>query len=83
MYPVIGDYANDLSCHSFRSAIPSALGKIIDPGGEEDTKDWGRWSSSAYLLYSRLKLDRKKAIFAKVIQALGLQASHLPSQPRN
>ncbi len=37
-------------------------------------KDWGHWSSSAYLLYSRLKLDRKKAIFAKVIQALGLPA---------
>ena len=33
MYPVIGDYANYLSCHSFRSAIPSALGKIIVPGG--------------------------------------------------
>jgi hypothetical protein len=83
MYPVLGEYANYLSCHSFRSAIPSALGKIIEPGGGEDTKDWGRWSSSAYLLYSRLKLDRKKAIFAKVIQALGLQASHQPSAPRS
>jgi hypothetical protein len=83
MYPVIGDYANYLSCHSFRSAIPSALGKIIEPGGGEDTKDWGRWSSSAYLLYSRLKLDRKKAIFAKVIQALGFQASLQPSLQRS
>jgi hypothetical protein len=33
-------------------------------------------------LYSRLKLDRKKAIFDKVILALGLQASlHTSQQP--
>jgi hypothetical protein len=31
MYPVLD--ANYLSCHSFRSVFPSALGKIIEPGG--------------------------------------------------
>jgi hypothetical protein len=82
LYPAIGEYANYLSCHSFRGAIPSALGKMLGKEGGEETKDWGRWSSSAYLLYSRLKLDRKKAIFDKVILALGLQASlHTSQQP--
>jgi hypothetical protein len=33
MYPVIGDYANYLSCHYFRSAIPSALGKMLGKEG--------------------------------------------------
>jgi hypothetical protein len=83
LYPVIGEYANYLSCHSFRGAIPSALGKMLGKDGGEETKDWGRWSSSAYLLYSRLKLDRKKAIFDKVILALGLQASLHTSQQLN
>jgi hypothetical protein len=41
MYPVIGDFANYLSCHSFRSAIPSALGKIIEPGGGGGHKGLG------------------------------------------
>jgi hypothetical protein len=82
LYPVIGEYANYLSCHSFRGAIPSALGKMLGKEGGEETKDWGKWSSSAYLLYSRLKLDRKKAIFEKVILALGLQANlHSSQQP--
>jgi len=58
--PLLGPVASHLKCHSFRSAIPSAIGKCPALAGEKETKGWGRWSSSAYLLYSRLKLDQKR-----------------------
>jgi len=77
--PLIGTDADSLSCHSFRGAIPSALGKCPDIS-KEDTQGWGRWSSSAYLLYSRLKIDQKRAIFSRISKVLGMQAGRLPSQ---
>jgi hypothetical protein len=33
-------------------------------------KGWGRWESAAYLSYTRLQLDKKKAIFKKIALAL-------------
>jgi hypothetical protein len=32
---------------------------------------WGRWSSSAYLLYTRLKLNQKLIIYAKNYKCAG------------
>jgi hypothetical protein len=82
MTPLLGPEASNLKCHSFRGAIPSAIGKCPALAGEKETKGWGRWSSSAYLLYSRLKLDQKRSIFQKILTILGLQASPQQSQPR-
>lgn len=73
LYPRIGPAAFDIACHSFRGAIPSAIGKCPEIGGETESKGWGRWTSSAYLLYSRLKYDQKRAIFSKIATILELQ----------
>jgi hypothetical protein len=78
--PVIGPSAFEFACHSFRGAIPSAVGKCPELGGEGLTKGWGRWSSSAYLLYSRLKLSQKRAIFAKITYILSSQGGPESSQ---
>jgi hypothetical protein len=64
--PLIGSEANCLSAHSFRAALPSAL--ATDPTSvlSTDLKLWGRWHSSSYSLYTRLKLDQRKSLFDKI-----------------
>lgn len=65
------DYKNDsISCHSFRAGIPSTLARFPDLASAEDVKKWGRWSSSCHETYSRLRIDQKRTIFAKIIAAL-------------
>jgi len=65
------DYKKDtISCHSFRAGIPSTLSRFPDMASAEDIKSWGRWSSSCYQTYSRLKLDQKREIFRKIAAAL-------------
>lgn len=81
LFPVLGNVAFEFACHSFRSAIPSAIGKSPDLGGEGITKGWGRWSSSAYLLYSRLKISQKREIFRKISEILSLQGGRPASPP--
>ena len=63
-----------LGSHSMRAAIPSALAKFPRLANSEDIKGWGRWDSACYMRYTRLKLDRKRAIFSKISSALLPQA---------
>ena len=65
------DYKKDgVFCHSFRASVASTLARFPDLASSEEVKGWGRWDSSCYLRYSRLKLDRKRQIFGKIAHAL-------------
>ncbi len=59
----MGDSAKEYSGHSFRAAIASALAENTTLASDTDIKKWGRWSSEAYMIYTRLKLEQKRAIF--------------------
>ena len=72
--PHLGNDAQHFSSHSMRAAIPSALAKFPRLANSEDIKGWGRWDSACYMRYTRLKLDRKRAIFSKISSALLPQA---------
>ena len=62
----LGSAASQLSSHSLRAAIPSALAKKPELQNSADIKGWGRWDSDCYSRYTRLHLERKKAIFGKI-----------------
>ena len=64
--PHLGSAASQLSSHSLRAAIPSALAKKPELQNSADIKGWGRWDSDCYSRYTRLHLERKKAIFGKI-----------------
>jgi hypothetical protein len=70
LQPIIGEHAQLISGHSFRAALPSAMAN--DPIATKDTdiKQWGRWSSDSYLLYTRLKLKQKETLFKKIVDVL-------------
>jgi hypothetical protein len=73
--PLIGSEADCLSAHSFRAALPSAL--ATDPTAvlSTDLKLWGRWHSSSYSLYTRLKFDQRKSLFDKICFVLNKSQS--------
>ena len=62
----LGSAANQISSHSLRAAIPSALAKNPELQNSADIKGWGRWDSDCYARYTRLQLERKRAIFGKI-----------------
>ena len=66
----IGESADEISGHSFRAGIPAVMAKFPDMTSRDDVIGWGRWKSNAHLLYTRLKLAQKFAIFQKIIAAL-------------
>ena len=68
--PIIGNAANDISGHSFRAGIPSAMANCPEILNKYDIQSWGRWSSDSYLSYTRLKLGQKKQIFEKIVRVL-------------
>jgi integrase len=68
--PFLGEAAKSISGHSFRAALASALASRPDLATSDDVRNWGRWSSSSFLLYTRLKLNQKRVIFNKVISVL-------------
>jgi hypothetical protein len=70
LQPLIGDTAGQITGHSFRAALPSALASCPEIASQNDISQWGRWSSDSYLLYTRLKTRQKRLIFAKIISAL-------------
>jgi hypothetical protein len=65
--PIIGEEAHAITAHSFRAALPSALANSPDVASEADIRMWGRWDSSAYKKYARLKLmkDNHCQLFKK------------------
>ncbi len=75
----IGANANFITGHSFRAGIPAALSNMPNLATDDDIKRWGRWSSNSYLVYTRLKLNARQAIFAKISSAFTSQVYHPPS----
>jgi len=68
--PVIENAADLISGHSFRAGVASAMANDPEAAKDRDIKSWGRWSSESYLLYTRLKLKQKKALFNKIKSVL-------------
>ena len=69
----LGDSCKNISGHSFRAGIPSALAKKPELASDTQIMGWGRWCSPAYQTYMRLKLDQKKTLFEKIAKALAGQ----------
>ena len=70
LQPAIGSSANQISGHSFRAALPSALANRPDLASDDDIKNWGRWSSASFKIYTRLKPLQKRIIFSKIISSI-------------
>ena len=67
----ICDFNRDtISGHSFRAGIPSAVARCPDLMSSDDIKNWGRWASSTYQRYTRLKNEEKLQIFNKIVNIL-------------
>ena len=65
--PFIGNDASGIQGHSFRAGIPAAMADCPALADDEEIKCWGRWTSDSFLLYTRLKHNKRKAIFLKIM----------------
>jgi len=70
LHPYLGSASSGISAHSFRAALPSLLDKHPNAASVEDLKGWGRWTSTAYTAYTRLKPERKRAVFNNMLSLL-------------
>jgi len=68
-----GDLANSFSGHSFRAGIPTLLGKYPDLIKDSHIMGWGRWSSNAFLHYTKLRTDQKLCLFKKIENVLNFK----------
>jgi hypothetical protein len=59
LFTVLSLEENVFSSHSFRAAIPAALAENPLLASREDLANWGRWDSTAYLKYTRLKYSQR------------------------
>ncbi len=73
--PLLGSSASQISGHSFRAGIPSLLAKFPEESTSDEIMGWGRWKSSAYLSYTKLKSDQRKKVFEKILSLLHRRAS--------
>lgn len=58
-----------ITCHSFRTGIPTVLDSS-GPESQNSIKEWGRWVSDSFTLYTRGTRVRRKAIFNNVCDML-------------
>jgi hypothetical protein len=68
--PVLKESAALITGHSFRAALASAMASQPEVASQADIRKWGRWSSESYLLYTRLKINQKRAIYKKIMSVL-------------
>jgi hypothetical protein len=61
---------DSFTCHSFRAAIPTCIADYPDKSYVEDLKEWGRWDSNSYKLYTKLETNKKRFLFSKIEQIL-------------
>jgi uncharacterized protein (DUF1800 family) len=52
------------------AAAVTAMANDPAATNDRDIKQWGRWSSDSYLLYTRLKLKQKETLFKKITDVL-------------
>ncbi len=70
LQPLLGSSAAHITAHSFRAAIPSLLASFPEAATSSDIMEWGRWSSSAFQSYTRLKSNQSRKIFNKILSFL-------------
>jgi len=70
LLPRIGEVAYKLSGHSFRAGLPSVLSNNSQLASDEEIKLWGRWGSPSFKKYTRLHMNKRRAIFVKITSAL-------------
>lgn len=68
--PHIGHCSRNISCHSFRAAIPSALARFPEVANEADIKGWARWEGNDYTRYTRLRVEKRRSMFYKIMSVL-------------
>jgi len=59
-----------ISCHSFKSAVPTVLSNYPDKSSLEEIKDWGRWKSDSAKLYMKKESDKRRYLFEKISNIL-------------
>ncbi len=69
----MGKAAQEYLGHSLRPALASAMANDPLTARDQELKKWGRWNSSSYLLYTRLKLNQKKYLFSLISNVLNKQ----------
>jgi hypothetical protein len=67
---VCEDGADVISAHSFRAAIPSAIGAWPDLFQTSELKDWSRWRGSSFIVYCRSYRDQRRKLFEKIVKVL-------------
>jgi len=70
LYPHMGERAFEYSCHSFRPSLPSYMAMYPEFISKDDIKSQGRWKSSTFEIYTRLKRAEKRKLFEKIMKAL-------------
>jgi len=70
LQPQLGPLSSQLSAHSFRAAIPTLLARFPESASSEEIMGWGRWKSSAYLSYTRLKPDQRQRIYNNIVSLI-------------
>jgi hypothetical protein len=73
LFKHVGNAANQLTGHSFRAGIPAALAEHPDLASDHEIMIWGRWSSSSFRVYTRLKHEAKLSIFKKIVSMYKLK----------
>ena len=66
----LGVLSDEYSSHSFHATISSDLAKFPFLVSDDEIKCWGRWDSTAFKKYTRLKSDQRLALHGKVTSAL-------------
>ena len=59
-----------ISCHSFRASLPTIIESLDDSSYSNLIKEWGRWSSIAFVSYTKNVRDRKRILFNKLCSVL-------------
>jgi hypothetical protein len=62
--------ADSISCHSLRSAIPTALNEAPHIASAADTNEWDRWKLDSHKAYTKQHSKHKKFLFEKITRAL-------------
>ena len=61
---------HQITGHSFRAAVPSALAASLSNSTVKDIKDWGCWASDSYLIYTKQESEKCKALFTSIVKCL-------------
>jgi len=55
-----------ISCHSFRSAVPTVIANFPDKSYVKDINEWGRWNSDCSKIYMKTECNKRRYLFGKI-----------------